>query len=363
MRLHSFALSAAALIAASPALAEPRPVVDPPASRAAARDGVTVYVFNDADSDAPFAPPDRLEARAQDGAPITLVPDVAGTTAIRAHAFAKLRYRLADDSAVAATLPTPPAAVVSAAPTSTADVKPGEQTTISSRGSSSAFLDRLYAYEPIYGVWGPGSSGAKLQFSFAARPIGGTGALSHLRFAYTQQIFWDVNAVSGPVRSSTYSPELFVELPLTPRLQLATGYRHDSNGGTVANSVDLNRVYVKLSRSFDLGNGWQANLTPQLWYNFGNHGIAPNIDDYWGNGAINASIEQRDGIKLSVFARGNPATGKGGSEFFLSYPIKRFGVGDVGIYLFGQAYTGYGEQLIDYNRNETHARIGISFTR
>ncbi len=371
MRLIPLAAAAACASIASPALADPKPVVDAPASKAAAAaDGVTVFVINDSETEQPVAPPATLDAIARDGTPIKLVLDPAATAppqTVAAHGFAKLGYRLADEqpAAVAVTTPplAPPPVVISGSGAATASPSPYEQVTLAPRGSSSAFLDRLSTYEPIYGVWGPGRSGAKLQFSLEARPIAGTGVLSHLRFAYTQQIFWDVNADSGPIRSATYSPELFFEFPVAPSAQLAFGYRHDSNGGGVADSVDINRFYVKVNKSFDLGHGWQINVAPQLWYDAFQHGIANDIDDYWGYAAITASIEQRDGIKLSVYARGNPATGKGASEMFLSYPVRRLGIGDAGIYLFGQLFTGYGEQLIDYNREDTRARIGISFTR
>lgn len=382
----SLTLAAAALAAATQAPPDPaRPVVDAPASKAAATaQGVTVFMINDADADAPLEPPSTIETIARDGTRLRLVMDPTETPgpSVAAHGFAKLRYRVAGASATGlagqkgaperpgetvalATVNAPPAdeATISAAPETTAAVAPSEAVTVSSRGRSSSFFDRIYPYEPIYGVWGPGTTGAKLQVSFAARPIGGTGALSNLRFAYTQQVFWRVNDRSGPVRSLIYSPELFYELPVARTAQLAIGYRHDSNGGGVADSVDLNRFYVRLNKSIDVGDGWQVNLTPMVWYNAFSHGVATDIDDFWGYASITASVEQRDGIKLSVYARGNPATGKGGSEIFLSYPIKRFGLGDAGFYLFGQLFTGYGEQLRDYNRDDTRARIGIAFTR
>jgi len=360
--------AAVAAFAASPAFADPRPVVDPPASRDAAAGGVTVFVFNDDDSDATFAAPDRLESRAQDGTLLVLVPDGVTSSAVAAHGFVKLRYRLADDGGVAsAPAPTLAPATASAqglmAANGDAPPAPGEQSDISGHGSSSGFFDRIHAYEPIYGVWGANDAGVKLQFSFAAQPFGGDGALSHLRFAYTQQVYWLVNDLSGPVRSLTYSPELFFDVPVTPTVRIATGYRHDSNGGDVANSVDINRFYIKANKRFDLGHDWQLNVTPQVWYDFFKHGIAPDIYDYWGYAALGVSIEQKNGIKFALNARGNPATGRGGSEFFLSYPVKRLGLGDAGFYLFGQAFTGYGEQLIDYNRAQTRARIGIAFTR
>jgi outer membrane phospholipase A len=46
---------------------------------------------------------------------------------------------------------------------------------------------------------------------------------------------------------------------------------------------------------------------------------------------------------------------------FVSYPLAK--LGGLGIYVFGQGFTGYGEALDDYRVNDTHARIGIALTR
>ena len=71
---------------------------------------------------------------------------------------------------------------------------------------------------------------------------------------------------------------------------------------------------------------------------------------------------QKDGVKLSVTGRGNFDTGKGAAEMFVSYPLAPLG-GGFGVYLFGQAFAGFGEALDDYDENENHVRLGISFTR
>ncbi|NWM25095.1 phospholipase A, partial [Escherichia coli] len=78
--------------------------------------------------------------------------------------------------------------------------------------------------------------------------------------------------------------------------------------------------------------------------------------------SLTAAIGQQDGLKLSLTGRGSFETGKGAAELFVSYPLARIAKG-VGFYIFGQAFTGYGEALDDYRRNDTHARIGIALTR
>lgn len=343
----AFAVMAAA---ASPAVAQLRPLVDEPPSREAAQDGVTVFLLNDGPVPAAAEGPSVIHTSARDGTPITLVPadgDAGGE--IAPGGFARRRYVIAAAVPVAA----PPVALAAAT----------ERVETGSRGQSAGFLDRFHSYEPVYGVFGLQDAGAKLQLSLALTPLGNTGAASGLHLAYTQTIFWAIDQSSGPIRATTYSPEVFYERPVGRSTQVAIGYRHDSNGEGDLRSIDINRIYLRANRQFALGDGWRIDVAPQAWFYFGDQGIAPDLDRYWGYTAVTASIAQDDGIKLSVFARGNPRTGRGAGELFVSYPIRRFGVGDVGLYVFGQAFTGYGEALSDFDRADSHARIGIALTR
>lgn len=84
---------------------------------------------------------------------------------------------------------------------------------------------------------------------------------------------------------------------------------------------------------------------------------------YWGYTALTAAIGRQDGFKLAITGRGNPGTDKGSAEAFLSYPLRGLWDGLPHVYVFGQAFTGYGEALSDYKRSATHARLGIAFTR
>ena len=348
-----------ALFAATPVAAQLRPLVEPPATAAtAASDGVDVFLLNEGKDAAPVTAPDTLDTIARDGTPLKLelIRSSADTAPVAPGGFARLRYRLAPLAEA------PPTAVAENRPKPAPTPGEGETQVADSHGLSSSFIERIRPYEPIYAAQGSGSSALKLQFSLAARPFGGTGLLRHLNLAYTQTFFLATNRPSGPITSVTYSPEVFYDVPVGEQVNVAFGYRHNSNGGGPRDSVDLNRIFVRVNKSWDLGHQWRIDLAPTAWVFVGTRGIATDIDRFYGNAGINASIARKDGVKLALNGRGDPASGRGAAEFFASYPLTRIG-GDVGLYLFGQVFTGYGETLPGYNRSETRARLGFALTR
>jgi outer membrane phospholipase A len=348
-------LPAFGLLAAAPAAAQVRAVPAQPASEAAALRGVEVFLVNEGDAPVDGEGPREIETTAADGTRLILERVPAPKRVIAPGGFAKARYVPTGVAGVA----VPPG---EAHPP--ADMPgEGEAVVASSTGSSSAFLDRFEPHEPIYGAFGLKDSGGKVQVSFAFRPFAQDAPLKlgNLRFAYTQTMFWAVDQPSGPFRATTYSPEVYVELPATGDLRFAAGWRHDSNGRDPAGSIDVNRIFLRAEKSFDLGDDWRLDVAPQAWFYVGNQGVAPDLADYWGYSALTASILQKDGIKVSVTGRGSFETRRGAAELFISYPLAR--LGGLGIYVFGQAFTGHGEALDDYDVNDTHARLGIALTR
>lgn len=343
---------------AAPAAAQLRPLVAPPENAArASSDGVDVFLVNEGKDTTPIAAPDTIETIARDGTALTLelVRSTADGAPVPPGGFAKLRYRLAP-------IPVDAPRAVAAAAQPPREPEAGETERADSHGLASGFLDRFRPYEPTYIAIGSGQENTKAQFSFAMRPFGGTGALSYLNIAYTHTFFWAFNLPSAPIPTTIYSPEVFVDVPVGEEVNVAFGYRHSSNGGGPRDSVDVNRLYLRVNKAFDLGRGWRIDVAPQGWVFFGPRGIATDIDRFWGNGGITASIAQRDGLKVQLYGRGDPGSGRGAAELFVSYPLQRIG-GDVGLYLFGQAFTGYGEALPRYNQQQTTARIGIALTR
>lgn len=344
-----------ALLAATPAAAQVRAVPAQPASEAEALRGVEVFLVNEGDAPVTDAGPREIEVTAVDGTRLVLERAPGPTRVIAPGGFAKARYV---PVSVAGT------AVPPSGQHAPARIPPAETVAQSSTGASAAFLDRFEPHEPTYGVFGTSDSGGKLQVSFAFRPFDEDAPLKlgNLRFAYTQTMFWALNQPSGPFRATTYSPEVYASIPAGDDVHVALGWRHDSNGRGPADSIDVNRIFARVETTTDLGSGWHLDLAPQAWVYVGRQGIAPDLKDYWGVTSLAAAIRQDDGLKIALNARGSFETRKGGAELFVSYPLTRLG-GGLGFYVFGQAYTGYGEALDDFRVNDTHARIGIALTR
>ena len=352
-------LALAALCLALPAAAQVRAVPDQPASAEAAARGVVVYLMNEGGAAAAADAPDTVAVTAQDGARLTLRRNSVEATSIAAGGFARAFYTL--DRSATAPAAAAAAPVAEMPGTGTAAVRPQEASVLTSKGTSSAFLDRFRPLEPIYGAWGLDDAGAKLQFSVGVKPFAGEGPLSWLSLGYTQTIFWAIDRPSGPVRATNYSPEAFLDVPVAADTVLGLGYRHDSNGEGATTSVNSHRIVARIAHRYDLGRGWRAELAPEAWFFLGSKGVATDLEDYLGYTGLRAAIWQEQGLKVAVSGRGNPGTGEGALELFVSYPLARLGV--FGLSAFGQVFTGAGEALTDYDVDDTHARLGIAFTR
>ncbi|QIG81745.1 phospholipase [Sphingosinithalassobacter tenebrarum] len=343
----------APFLIAAPAAAQLRTVPVQPASEREALRGVEVYLLNESDAPQPIEAPRQIELTAADGTKLILERVPAPDRTVEPGGFAKLRYVPVGLAGTA----TPPAAAWTPAP----DAPEGETVVASSTGSSAALLDRFEPHEPIYAAWGPEEAGIKMQFSFAFKPFVGETALRHLRVAYTQTMYWDFDAPSGPFRATDYSPEVYAQVPVGDATQIAFGYRHDSNGRDIG-SKDVNRIFGRVEQRFDLGEDWRLDVAPMAWVYFAHQGSAPDIEDYRGYTALTAAVTQVDGIRLAVTGRGNFNTGNGAVEGFLSYPLTRID-SQLGGYLFVQGFHGEGEWLDRYDVTDTQLRFGIAFTR
>jgi outer membrane phospholipase A len=241
--------------------------------------------------------------------------------------------------------------------------------------SGNAFLGNLSTYAPIYAVYGPGTnSDGLVQISLKYQIFGDAGAvggknplINGIHFAFTQRMFWDLGENSTPFRNIDFMPELFYLLPAKPTngqilVGGQAGIRHISNGRDGSASRSLNTLYVQPIATAQMGK-YTFSIGPRLDVYVGSLKDNPDIKQYRGNTSLFAEIGQDDGLRLSTNTRFNFSTGKGAIDADLSYPLDRIFIAGPKLYIFAQGFAGYGENLLDYDRNVTRLRVGIAIVR
>ena len=235
---------------------------------------------------------------------------------------------------------------------------------------NNTLLGNLSTYNPIYAVIGAHTdTNAKLELSFKYQLFGRPGDghwYSGFHFAYTQRMFWDTTADSAPFRDVNYQPELlyYYTLPKNEhgdQLSVRGGYLHESNGRDGAASRTYNILYIQPQLDLPLG-GWTVSVGPRIFTYILPKTDNPDIARYRGHQALAFSIGQDRGLKLSTWSRLNFSTGKGSVDADLSYPLTGLWH-DLPLYVVVQGFTGYGEDLLDYDRKQTRLRVGIGIVR
>lgn len=237
---------------------------------------------------------------------------------------------------------------------------------------AAADLGNLSTYRPVYAVSGGGTdSDVKIQLSFQYQPFGHADELAAswldgLRIAFTQSIYWDTESDSRPFRDVSYEPELFYLYRWRHggdgvRFSARGGFLHESNGKGGEDSRGYQYLYVQPQIDVPLGS-YTVSVGPRLFHYVFRRDNNPDIARYRGHQALALSIGRDDGLKLSTFSRYNFRTGKGSVDADLTYPVRRL-IGRTPLYLVVQGFTGYGEDLLDYNRRQTRIRAGLGIVR
>jgi len=201
---------------------------------------------------------------------------------------------------------------------------------------------------------------AKYQISFKARVWADESRRFGLWFAYTQQSQWQVynGDISRPFRETNYMPELIGSY--RPGLSIggfhwnliALGYTHQSNGRSEVLSRSWDRLFMEVGA--ERGN---LGLLARAWTRIPEKSSSddnPRITDYLGHGQLTAYYRLGD-HGLSLWARGNPRTGKGAAQFsWVTPPL----IGPLRGYV--QLFSGYGESLIDYDWHQNTIGLGLT---
>jgi phospholipase A1 len=203
---------------------------------------------------------------------------------------------------------------------------------------------------------------AMFQLSFKFRILDLQDSINASLWAgYTQQSQWQVYnpGASRPFRETNYEPELMLAFHPDKRFLgmrwrlLNFGLVHQSNGQSDPLSRSWNRVYAQ----FGLERGGLELLLRPWWRikESASNDDNPDIVDYMGHG--DAVVSYHFGRQtISALGRYNPRTGKGAALASWSFPLWRRVNGYV------QAFSGYGESLIDYNWKQTTYGVGIALT-
>ncbi len=210
------------------------------------------------------------------------------------------------------------------------------------------------------------------------------GFNEYIYFAYTQKVWWQIYTDSAPFRETNYLPEVFVAVPTSQELDdfiglevVKVGFLHESNGQEGYKSRSWNRLC--------LTGLWQWKnffLSTRVWYRIpesdkpdgyydgtyfpaGDPNVGgddnPDIEKYLGYGDIKiAYLHKRNQFGL-LFRNNLRLNGdnKGAVEFSWSYPF----FDSPNTFWYTKVFHGYGESLIDYDREVTKFAFGFSFSR
>lgn len=219
-------------------------------------------------------------------------------------------------------------------------------------------------YKPTFFV--VGKHEGKGQFSLKARPA----EAIPLYVAYTQLMMWDIYKSSAPMRDINFNPELFYRLTLGEEKELRWidfgFFEHESNGQNGSSSRSWNRSYARFSDAYSFtGLTTKLQWSIKVWAPYSCEGIG--CARYRGLFEANISLENifdsgfgENDLNLRFYP-GGPSylnLAKGGQE--LTFRLRPSKLSYVPLFVI-QFFHGYGENMLDQNREELALRGGIGF--
>ena len=195
----------------------------------------------------------------------------------------------------------------------------------------------------------------------------GDSGMDSLWLAYSQQSYWQLftPSLSRPFRSTDHEPEVMYVRPLQAALPGAwrlrmggLGLVHQSNGQPLPLSRSWNRVYLMGALEHD-----RVQVQARVWHRLRDGSDDnPGISDFIGRGELSAQWNASRENLFSVTARHALRRNGHGSvrlEWFRTLADTGMGLPS-GLRLHTQLFTGYGDTLLDYNRQRTVFSVGLS---
>jgi outer membrane phospholipase A len=243
--------------------------------------------------------------------------------------------------------------------------------TLTGRGEGVLSEAPLSENDPMYFVVGAREGySARFQLSFKYRLFdqgGGLGRdqpwLSGFYFGYTQNSLWDLSSQSKPFRDTSYRPSLFWKWERTDDKTWLDGFRvgaeHESNGTSGERSRSINTLFVRPEWRWRFSGGERLEFTPKI-YAYVDKSDNPDIAQYRGYVDWRVRFDSGNNWIATGIARIGES-GKGSLLVDLSRRARDIKFGPIGGYLHFQFFTGYGEDILDYNmRRKSQLRIGFA---
>lgn len=181
------------------------------------------------------------------------------------------------------------------------------------------------------------------------------GHPSSLFLAYTQLSYWQLYNRRSFVSETDYQPEIFLANEVNWHLTniwnlnfLNLGASHQSNGFGNTMERSWNRLYGEATTSTE---HWMINLRP--WIVLSTNKNNNNIASYLGYEEVTVSYKFFKQV-LSLQAYNLEHGKRASTELTWSFPLIPYIKGYV------QAFSGYGQSLIEYNHRTNSAGIGIA---
>jgi outer membrane phospholipase A len=225
--------------------------------------------------------------------------------------------------------------------------------------------------DPMYFVIGARDGwNARFQLSFKYRlfdQTSGYGAerpwLSALYFGYTQNSLWDLSSESRAFRDTSYQPSLFWKWERTDDktwLDVARlGIEHESNGTAGLRSRSIDILFGRPEWHWRFRDEHRLEFTPKI-YRYLDKSDNPDIHRYRGYVDWRVRYDAAgEWIATTVTRVG--ASGRGSLLVDLSKRARDIRFGPIGGYFHLQFFTGYGEDILDYDvRRKSQLRLGFA---
>ncbi|WP_100643272.1 phospholipase A [Alteromonas facilis] len=208
---------------------------------------------------------------------------------------------------------------------------------------------------------------AKFQISVKIPLYQRNEGIDGLYFGFTAVSFWQVynDEASKPFRETNYEPEVFYQWQadisfLGYRFNaVQAGLNHQSNGQSGIRSRSWNRLTASaLFSDYDsvyyIKSWWRLPEDDKIDINDPTGDDNPDIHDYYGRmefgygtvfGETEFFMRWRNNLKLD--------DNRGSIELNLTYPLNNR------YHLMFQYFNGYGDSLIDYNRQQQRFGVGL----